>query len=398
MNSSSVVSKRLDSIGFAGIRKVLEKATQLEAQGRKVIHFEIGRPDFDTPIHIKEAAKAALDKGWVHYSPNNGVPALREALAMRLLVDKGLSYNPESEIIVTAGGQEALYLSFLSILNEGDEVLIPDPCFGPFPLAVRLAGGVPISLPLQPHNNYAYDLVAAKKALSSQTKAIIVNSPHNPTGSVLTDEQMKEVADFAASNDLLLIVDDAYDHMVYDRLTHQSPAAFPGMKGRSILCGSLSKTYAMTGWRLGYIAAEAEVIGAAHRLQQNIMLSLCTFAQHGAIAGLNGSQDGVRVMAEEFARRRGLVIDMLRQIPGLTLDAEPQGAFYAFPRITLPGITSAEVADYLLEKAGVAVVDGLAFGERGNGHFRLSYAVSYDDCREGLERIAEAMKFLAARA
>lgn len=398
MDSSSVVAKRLDSVSFAGIRKVLEKATKLEAQGMKVIHFEIGRPDFDTPAHIKEAAKSALDKGLVHYAPNNGVPALREALAMRLQADKGLLYNPESEIIVTAGGQEALYLTFLSVLNEGDEVLIPDPCFGPFPLVVRLAGGVPISLPLQAQNNYAYDLSAAKKALSSRTKAIIVNSPHNPTGSVLTNEQMKEIADFAVGNDLLLIVDDAYDHMVYDGLNHQSPAAFPGMKGRTILCGSMSKTYAMTGWRLGYIAAEAAIIGAAHRLQQNIMLSLCTFAQHGAVAGLNGSQDCVQTMVKEFARRRSLVIEMLRQIPGLTLDAEPQGAFYAFPRITLPGITSAEVADYLLEKAGVAVVDGLAFGERGNGHFRLSYAVSYEDCREGLERIANAMKSLAARA
>lgn len=397
MNSSPVVSQRLAPIGFAGIRKVFQKATALEAAGKKVIHFEIGRPDFDTPAHIKEAAKAALDKGQVHYSPNNGLPALREALAMRLQLDKGLAYDPENELIITAGGQEALYLSLMSVLDEGDEVLVPDPCFGPFPLVVRLSGGIPVSLPLQAANNYAYDLAMAKNALTSRTKAIIVNSPHNPTGSVLTDAQMKAIADFAAEHDLLLIVDDAYDHMVYDGLRHTSPAAFPGMKGRTIVCGSLSKTYAMTGWRIGYIAADADVIGAAHRLQQNIMLSLCTFAQHGAVAGLTGSQECVHTMVNEFARRRQMVIDMLRQIPSLSLDAEPQGAFYAFPRILLPGISSAETADFLLENAGVAVVDGAAFGENGNGHFRLSYAVSYDDCREGLERIAAAMQTLAGR-
>jgi len=388
------VAKRLDQIAFAGIRKVFEKANQLEAQGKKVIHFEIGRPDFDTPVHIKAAAKQALDKGLVHYAPNSGIPALREALAAMLKADKDLTYNPDTEIIITAGGQEALYVSFLSILNEGDEVILPDPCFGPFPLAVGLAGGVPVKIGLQPSQNYGYDWEAVKKALSPRTKAIVVNSPHNPTGGVWSEEQLKTVAAFACEHDLWLICDDAYDHLIYEGC-HLSPAKFPGMRERTILCGSLSKTYAMTGWRIGYIAAVEPIIGAAIRLQQNIMLSLCTFAQHGAVAGLTGSQDCVRTMAAEFARRRQLVLEMVRQIPGIELSGIPKGAFYVFPRITLPNITSAQVADYLLDNAGVAVVDGLAFGESGNGHFRLSYAVSYEDCREGLERIAAAMKVLA---
>lgn len=387
------VAKRLDKVAFAGIRKVFEKANRLEAQGTKVIHFEIGRPDFDTPFHIKEAAKQALDKGLVHYAPNNGIPALREALAARLKADKGLNYNPDDEIIMTAGGQEALYLSFLSILNEGDEVILPDPCFGPFPLTVGLAGGVPVKIRLLPQQNYGYDWEVVKKALSPRTKAIIVNSPHNPTGGVWSEEQLKSAAGFARENGLWLVCDDAYDHLIYEGC-RMSPAKFPEMKERTILCGSLSKTYAMTGWRVGYMAAIAPIIDAAVRLQQNIMLSLCTFAQHGALAALTGSQECIRDMEKEFARRRQLVLNMIHQIPGMELDGTPGGAFYVFPRITLPNLTSAQVADYLLDNAGVAVVNGLAFGENGNGHLRLSYAVSYEDCREGLERIAETMKVL----
>jgi aminotransferase len=391
MSMLPMIASKLDQIPFAGIRKVFQRANELERQGKKIIHFEIGRPDFDTPAHIKVAAKLALDRGQVHYAPNNGIPVLREALAMRLKADKALTYNPETEIMVTAGGQEALYLTFLSLLNDGDEVIIPDPSFGPFALAVKLAGGIPVKIPLQPEKNYAYDLAAAKQALSPRTKAIIVNSPHNPTGGVLTVDQLKAVADFALANDLVLISDEAYDKMVYES-NFVSPASFPGMRERTIVCGTLSKTYAMTGWRIGYIAAPEALISAAVRLQQNIMLSLCTFGQYGAVAALTGSQDCVSRMMQEFSRRRTLVLEMIGQIPGLELAGMPQGAFYAFPRITLPNVSSAQVADYLLNTAGVAVVDGLAFGEGGNGYFRLSYAVSYDDCRMGLERIAEALR------
>ena len=391
------IANRLDKVPFAGIRKVFQRANELEAQGMKVIHFEIGRPDFDTPGHIKAAVKTALDNGYVHYAPNDGIPALREALAMRLKLDKELNYNPQKEIMVTAGGQEALYLTFLSLLNEGDEVLIPNPCFGPFGLAIQLAGGVAVKAPLLPEQNFFYDLEAAKLLLSPRTKAIIVNSPHNPTGGVLTAAQMKEVVEFACRHNLMLISDEAYDKMLYED-SFVSPASFPGMKERTVICGTLSKTYAMTGWRIGYIAAPEHIIGAAVRLQQNIMLSLCTFAQHGAVAALTGSQECVETMMSEFARRRKLVLEMIGQIPGLALTDTPGGAFYAFPKITLPGIPSGQVTDYLLNHAGVAVVDGSAFGDGGKDHFRLSYAVSYEDCRIGLERIAEVMLMFAQRS
>jgi aspartate/methionine/tyrosine aminotransferase len=391
----NIVADRMNEIPFAGIRRVFEKAGRLEAQGKKIIHFEIGRPDFDTPAHIKEAAKAALDKGFVHYTPNSGLPALREALALRLQVDKGLTYDPDRELIATAGGQEALYLSLLSVLNPGDEVLVPDPGYQPFTLLVRLAGGLPVPIPLKAGDNFAYDLAAARKALSARTKALIVNSPHNPTGAVLSDDQHRELARFAAENNLLVISDEAYDRMVYEG-RFVSPASFPGMQERTIICGSLSKTYAMTGWRIGYLAAPAPVVEAAHRLQQNVMISLNTFAQHGAVTALTGSQECVDAMMVQFDRRRRLVLDMLREIPGLTLENSPQGAFYIFPRITLPGVTSAQLADYLLDSAGVAAVDGASFGEGGNGRLRLSYAASYENCAEGLERIQRAMAELVS--
>jgi aminotransferase len=395
MVNRPIVAKRMDEIGFAGIRKVFDKANKLAAQGVKVIHFEIGRPDFDTPLHIKEAAKTALDQGHVHYAPNAGIPALRAAVAAALKKDRGMDYDPEQEIFITAGGQEALYLSLLCIMDPGDEVLIPNPGFGPFYSSVRLTGGVPVRVRLIAKENFSLDFSEAKKVITPRTRAIIVNSPHNPTGSVLTKAQVEQVAAFAASNGLILISDETYDRLIYDGAVHHSPAAFSGMKGKTIICGSLSKTYAMTGWRIGYMAAPASIINAAVRVQQNLMVALCTFAQIGAVAGLTGSQECVDKMVREFARRRELVIKLIEKIPGLKLESIPCGAFYVYPKVTLPGVSSAKLADYFLDKKGVAVVDGANFGSMGEGYLRMSYATSYDDCQEGLTRIAEAMTNLS---
>jgi len=388
--------RRINRVPYSGIRKSFEKANEMAARGVKVIHFEIGRPDFDTPLHIKEAAKTALDQGIVHYAPPAGVPALREALAQNVKQYKGVDYEADKEIIVTAGGQEAMYLTLMSILDPGDEVLIPNPGFGTFPSAVHLAGGVPVTVDLVPSANFMFDLAAAAKAITPRTKAMIVNSPHNPTGSVLTREQLEQIAVFATRHNLILISDEAYDRMVYDGCVHHSPASLPGMRERTIICGSLSKTYAMTGWRIGYIAAPEPVVDAATRVQQNVMLSLCVFAQMGAIAGLTQSQAFTESMMQEFARRRKMMLEMLKQVAGLELESLSNGAFYFFPRITLPGISSAQLADYLLESAGISVIDGTVFGSNGNGHLRISYASSYDDCKEGMERLAGAMSKLVA--
>jgi aspartate/methionine/tyrosine aminotransferase len=391
MTNVVMTGERIAKVPFAGIRKTFEKANELEARGVRVVHFDIGRPDFDTPAHIKEAAKSALDQGIVHYAPNAGMPALREALAARVWEEKGIRYDADKEIMATAGGQEALYLSLMSVLDPGDEVLIPDPGFSTFSTAVHLAGGVPVAIDLAASDNFTFNLEMAAKAISARTRAMIVNSPHNPSGSVLTREQLEKIAGFAAKHNLILISDEAYDHMVYEGRVHYSPASFPGMRERTIVCGSLSKTYAMTGWRIGYIAAPEAVIGAAIRVQQNVMLSLCAFAQMGAIAALTQSQAFTAEMMNELGRRRKLVLERIKLVPGLTLENDPYGTFYVFPKITVPGITSAQLAEHLLDKNGIALIDGNAFGRNGAGHLRLSYSCSYKNCEEGMERLHEAM-------
>ncbi len=309
--TAPLVSSRLADIPFAGIRKVFEKAARLEAQGKKVIHFEIGRPDFDTPAHIKEAAKKALDKGFVHYTPNLGTLDLRQSLSESLKKYKNLTYDPLTEIMVTAGGQEAMYLSLMALLEPGDEVLIPDPGYSQFTTCVRLAGGVAVPYPLLLEENSAPDLESVEMLLSDRTRAIIVNSPHNPTGGVMTPQQVEGVCGFAKNYDLLLFSDDAYDRMVFEGSRFVSPASFPGMKDKTVLWGSLSKTYSMTGWRIGYLAAPADLVAGAVKMQQNVLLSVCSFAQAGAVAALQGSQECVETMVAEFERRRRVILDGL---------------------------------------------------------------------------------------
>jgi aminotransferase len=389
-----LTAKRVAEIPFAGIRSVLEKAARLEADGNRIIHFEIGRPDFDTPDHIKEAAKKALDRGMVHYTPNLGLLELRRAMADSLREFKGVDYDPASEIMVTAGGQEAMYLSLQAVIEPGDEVLVPDPGFSQFVSCVKLAGGLPVPYPLRSHDNSAPDLDAAEALVSSRTRAFIVNSPHNPTGGVMSPEQIDRVGRFAARHDLLLFSDEAYDRILFDGAPFITPASLKGMKPRTVIWGSLSKTYAMTGWRIGYLAAPAEVISGAVKLQQNVLLSLCSFAQAGALAALRGSPACVKEMAAEFEQRRRIIIEGISGAPGLLCETVPRGAFYCFVKHEAPGLSSLSLADYLLEKGGVAVVPGHTFGDRGEGHFRISYAVSRQACEEGVNRIIRCMKEL----
>lgn len=395
---SSLVARRIADIPFAGIRKVFEKAAHLEAQGKKVIHFEIGRPDFDTPPHIKKAASEALDRGMVHYTPNAGVLNLREAIAASLLDYKGVEYNPETEVMVTAGGQEAMYLSLQAFLEPGDEILVPDPGYGQFYSCVRLLGGVAVPVPLMVHENCCPDLDTAKALVTGRTRAIIVNSPHNPTGGVLTAEQLESVCRFAQQHGLILLSDEAYDHIIYQGTQFISPASFSGMKERTFVWGSLSKTYSMTGWRIGYLAAPAPVVAAAVKIQQNLMLSVCSFAQAGAVAALKGPQDCVDRMVSEFDRRRKVVLEGIAQIPGLLCPTTPRGAFYVFVKPQVARMNSAAIAEYLLDKGEVALVPGSSFGSRGDEYLRISYATSTEDCAEGMVRIARIMEELTAGA
>ena len=381
-------------IPFSNIRRVFERAARLAAGGTKVINFGIGRPDFDTPAHIKDAAKRALDEGMVHYTPNTGVPSLRQAVADTIQKYKHVSYDPGSEIMVTAGGQEAIYLSLRAFLNPGDEILVPDPGYTQFVTAIRLAGGKGLPMPLSAGDNFMPDLEKARDIISPRTRGIIVNSPHNPTGAVLDPDQVSEIGRFAESHDLVVFSDEAYDRIVFPGADFSSPAALPDMKDRVVIWGSLSKTYAMTGWRIGYLAAPRELIGAAVKMQQNVLLSTCSFAQAGAEAALRGPQACVDEMVAEFNRRREIILDGIDSAPGLECPAIPRGAFYVFVRHNVAGIDSAQLADHILDNAGVAVIPGTPFGQRGEGFLRISYATSQAECREGMARIAEVMQKL----
>ena len=391
--TNSTLSTKMDKIPFAGIRKVVEKARSIEASGRKVVHFEIGRPDFDTPLHIKESAKEALDNGLVHYAPNIGTPGLRSALVKALQEYQGVQYNPDTELMVTAGAQEGLLLCLHAVINSGDEVLVPSPGFGQYYTSVPLVGGVAVPYSLNP-KGFSWDENAAESKITKKTKVIIINSPHNPTGAVLSKEELASIASFAERHNLLVISDEAYDRMLYDGMKHYTIASFSGLKERTMLVGSFSKTYSMTGWRVGYVATNPEIRGALVRLQQNVMLSVCTFAQKGAQTALEDSQQCVEDMLQVFARRREIVIEGVNKAQGLSCHEAPRGAFYLFVNHEGIGKTSQELTDYLLEEAGVATVPGSEFGPDGEGHLRISYATSSEDCELGMKRIAEALETL----
>lgn len=389
-----LLADRMSQIPFAGIRRMFDKAARLEAKGVRVIHFEIGRPDFDTPQHIKTAAVEALDKGMVHYTPNTGIPALRKAFADSIRAYKGVEYDPDAELMVTAGGQESMSLTLQACLNPGDEVLVPDPGYTQFSSSVQLVGAVPVPLPLREDNNFSPDLAAAEKRITGRTRAIIINSPQNPTGAVIEPEQMKAICRFADTHGLMVFSDEAYDRIVFEDSTFISPAAVAGMKEKTAVWGSLSKTYSMTGWRIGYLAGPAELIRAAVKVQQNVMLSVCSFAQAGAVAALNGPQDCVGRMVEKFDARRRVILEGIEAAPGLSCPAIPKGAFFVFARADVPGMDSNTLADVLLAEGHIAVVPGDPFGRRGKGFMRISYATSLADCKEGMDRLVATMKKL----
>lgn len=395
--SFTFTSRKLESIPFAGIRKVFEKATQLETKGEKVIHFEVGRPDFDTPDNIKQAAKSALDQGMVHYTPNAGILALRKAMAASIKSYKKVEYDPMTEIMVTSGGQEAIYLTLQAILNPIDEVLVPNPGYPQFTSCVTLCGALPVPMTLLSEDNFAPDLDAAQKQITPRTRAIIVNSPHNPTGGVLTRKQINTLCRFAVKNDLLILSDEAYDRILYGS-DFISPAAVDGMKEHTVVWGSLSKSYAMTGWRIGYIAAPAVLVANTIKVQQNVLLSLCAFAQAGAIAALEGSYEIFNDMIAQLKERREIILDGIDGTPGLSCPTIPQGAFYVFAAHQVPGMNSQQLADQLLAETGVATVPGSCFGRNGEGFLRISYATSKAaDCIEGMARIKEFMSSLVSQ-
>jgi aminotransferase len=375
---------RMTDIPFSGIRKVFERAHAMQKEGRPVVPFYIGRPDFDTPRHIKDAAKRALDEGLTAYTSNFGLPELREAIAERLVNERGWAVDSERQIIVTVGANEGILLSMLAMLNPGDEVLIPDPMWLHYFYCARLAGARVVSVPLRESNGYQLDPAELERRITPRTRMIVINSPHNPTGAVFTREVIEAVADIVHKHDVILVSDEIYEKVVYDGAVHISPCGIDKIADRTIMIHGFSKTYAMTGWRLGYLVASRELVDAMIRVHQYTTVCATSFAQAGAVAALTGPQDSVREMVIEFDRRRRAIVEAFADMPGVSL-ITPRGTFYAFPNVSALGASSREVADRLLEQVGVAVVPGSAFGEYGEGHVRISYACSLADVQSGME-------------
>ncbi len=383
------IADRMDGIPFSGIRKILEEVNRLEKEGRSIIRLEIGRPDFDTPAHIKDAAAKALAEGQVHYSSNYGIPELADAIVNKLKHDNGLTYDPK-EIIVTAGANEAVFIAMMSVLNAGDEVLIPDPSWVAYYPCATMAQATPVPYAMTFEDGFVPNIDTIKSLITPKTRMLIINTPHNPTGVVYPKETLEQLAQLAIDNDLYVLSDEIYERIIYGKAEHVSIASFPGMRERTIIINGMSKIFSMTGWRLGYAVADRPVADAMIRVHQNTIACATTFAQYGGVAALSGPQQPADDMVAEFNRRRDYFYNALKEIPGLK-PIHPEGAFYMFVNIEELGKTSHEMAMYFLHEAGVAVVPGSAFGESGEGCLRISYANSYENLEIAVGRIKEAL-------
>ncbi|HEU5319406.1 MAG TPA: pyridoxal phosphate-dependent aminotransferase [Methylomirabilota bacterium] len=379
-------------LGTESAFEVLARARALERQGRDIIHLEIGEPDFDTPVHIKEAAKRALDAGATHYGPSAGLPELREAVAKHVTDTRGVPVSPE-QVVVTPGAKPIMYFVITALVGEGDECVYPNPGFPIYESVINFVGGVPVPIPLREASGFGFDLDELERRLSPRTKLIIINSPQNPTGGVLDRGQIERIATLAAARRIPVLADEIYRQFLYEG-EFVSIYGLPGMHERTIILDGFSKTYAMTGWRLGYGVMPVDLAEHVTRLMVNSASCTASFVQLAGVAALQGDQGPVASMVAEFRRRRDLVVDGLDRLPGVRC-LRPRGAFYAFPNVTGVGRPSAEVAERLLDEAGVAVLSGTAFGAYGEGYLRLSYANSEAKLRAALDRMRPVLERLA---
>ncbi|NLK36399.1 MAG: pyridoxal phosphate-dependent aminotransferase [Gracilibacteraceae bacterium] len=378
-------------LGGESAFEVLAKAKALEAQGKHIVHFEIGEPDFDTPKNIVEAAKKALDEGYTHYAPSQGYLPLREAIAEYVKKYKNVDADPD-EVVVVPGGKPVMYYTFMALVNAGDEVIYPNPGFPIYESLIHFLQAVPVPVDIKEENDFRLDVNELKSKITSRTKLIILNSPANPTGGVLTPEDINAVADAVKGKGIYVLSDEIYERIVYSGNV-KSIASIPGMKDWTIILDGFSKAYAMTGWRLGYSITNKELAQKFTALMTNSNSCVATFTQIAGIEALTGPQDAVSEMVAEFKKRRDIIVNGLNSIRGISCK-KPEGAFYAFPNITGTGISSKELADFLLNNAGVAALSGESFGSCGEGYLRLSYANSIDNIEIALERIEKALKRL----
>jgi aspartate aminotransferase len=365
------------------------KAKAMKRDGIDVCSFSAGEPDFDTPEHIKLAAETALKQGKTRYGPAAGEPRLREAIAHKLQTDNHLNYHAEN-IIVTNGGKHSLYNLMMALIEAGDEVIIPAPFWVSYPEMVKLAGGTPVIVPTTAESQYKITPAQLQNAITPQTRLLVLNSPSNPTGMVYTPDEVRAIAQVVVENDILVVSDEIYEKLLYDGAEHLSIGAVSReVFDRTIISSGFAKAYSMTGWRVGYLAAPVELITAVTKIQGHSTSNVCTFAQYGAIAALEGSQDCVEQMRRAFAERRLAILDLINAIPGLTC-VKPNGAFYVFVNISKLGLSSLEFCDGLLNEQQVAVIPGIAFA--ADDHIRLSYATDMTTIERGLERLATFVK------
>jgi len=386
----SLYAKRMEALGTETAFEVLAKAKALEKQGKDVVHLEIGEPDFDTPTNIKEAAVQALHAGYTHYVPAAGIPELRQAISQHISKTRNIDVNPE-EVVVTPGAKPIMFFSILALVNPGEEVLNPNPGFPIYESVINFVGAKQVPIPLKEEKNFRFDQEYVKAKITNKTKMIVLNSPQNPTGGVLTKEDLKVVADCIADrDDVFVISDEVYSKILYEG-RHESVASLPGMKEKTILLDGFSKTYAMTGWRLGYGVMQKDLAQKITQLMVNSNSCTCAFVQMAGVEALRGPQDKAETMVAEFKRRREVIVSGLNDIKGITCN-KPRGAFYVFPNITRTGMNCNELSDYLLNNAGVAVLPGTSFGQYGKGYLRLSFANSIGNIRKALDRISEALE------
>ncbi len=384
------LAKRAGKLGTEGAFEVLARARTLEAQGRHIIHFEIGEPDFDTAPHIVEAGIKALRDGFTHYGPAAGLPQLRQAVADYLARTRGLTWADPAQVVITPGAKPVLFYAILALVDEGDEVIYPDPGFPIYRSMIEYVGGKGVPLPLRAERQFRLDPQELESLVTPRTKLLIINSPQNPTGSVLAPADLDQIAEIATRHDLFVLSDEIYSQLLYSGI-HESVAARPGMAERTIVLDGFSKAYAMTGWRLGYGLMPGWLAEHTARLMVNSNSCTASFTQMAGVAALEGPQDCVDSMRAEFTRRREVIIAGLNQLPGISCLA-PAGAFYAFPDIGGTGFTSRQLADKLLNEAGIATLSGASFGAAGEGYLRLSYANSLANIEAGLERMRELLK------
>ena len=388
MDIKNQLSKRSFKVEWSGIRVMFALADEIPG----VVNLGIGQPDFDTPGHIREAAKKALDEGYTRYPPAKGFEDLRETIAKKLKEQNNIVADPDSDIFVSVGAMQGVFNTALHLIDPGDEVIVVDPGYDYYS-QIGLFGGVPVPVPAYEKNDFKIDPDDIKKTITNRTKLMIINTPSNPTGAVFDEDILREIASMAQQNNIFILSDEPYEDIIFDGKKHVSMGSFDGMKDLAISAYTLSKTYAMTGWRVGYVAAHKAIIDEMEKLMEHMVSGVTAVAQRAALAAIEGSRDCIREMLKEYEKRRAIIHEGLNEIEGVSCIL-PESTFYAFPNISKTGMTSWDLAKYLVKEYKVAVVPGSIFGKRGEGYLRVSFAVDAETIKEGIFRMKKGIEAL----